>query len=211
MSVHIDLQSLSFAAMLQASKQLYTLGHDGTWNEEEVKPLIKALAVSDPLTAYDVYNPQDVMPGFKILAHCFEKENIKDKKNINIVKYARIAMNLERTITRNSDTTRRLFAKLDRAIEYADENLLDELNIEYLQKLADIYREEITQRNVYAFLVFGARQYLQLHDIQMKIRVMLLCLLRAVVLWRQLGGRRRSFFFRSLQLSNYAKNFVENH
>jgi high frequency lysogenization protein len=211
MASDIGLQALCVAAMLQAAKQLYTLGQEGHWTESEVTPLIKAISVTDPITAYDVYNKNDLYAGFKILSTIFSKSASNDKEIIlHAFRYAKVGMNLERAITKKNIVSETFFKRLDKIIEYADENLLDELNDEYHQRLADFYNNLISKPGIFLFMILGKKEYLTRPEVQRKVRVMIICIFRAVVLWRQVGGRRRSFFLRASKLSNYAQDFLFN-
>ncbi|MDD6178009.1 MAG: DUF489 family protein [Ruminobacter sp.] len=209
MAADIPLQALGFAAMLQAAKQLWSLAQEGAWSEEETIPLINALAVSDPLTAYDVYKISDVMPGFRLLATCLGSD--KNPQHIAILKYVEYGMKLERCLHKSQNNLNHLFNQLDKAIEYADEHLLKATDDEYLQLLDDVYQENITKTKVYSFLVYGLEEHLKKPSIQTKIRAILLSLLRAVVLWRQLGGKKRTLIFRTISLSRYANELIKQH
>ena len=107
MAADIPLQALGFAAMLQAAKQLWSLAQEGAWSEEETIPLINALAVSDPLTAYDVYKISDVMPGFRLLATCLDSD--KNPQHIAILKYVEYGMKLERCLHKSQNNLNHLF------------------------------------------------------------------------------------------------------
>jgi high frequency lysogenization protein len=63
-----------------------------------------------------------------------------------------------------------------------------------LSNLAGIYSDQISNLGP-RIQVSGAPLYLQQPQVQHKIRALLLAGIRACVLWRQLGGRRRQILF----------------
>jgi|SRR5574344_26702 high frequency lysogenization protein len=208
MATDISLQALSFAAICQTVAQLQALGRFGSWTEQEVTPLLRALTVSDPKTAYDVFPENDLKPGFSHLIKTFGNEESREERNMEIAKYVFEAISLERKLNRNPDVMKRIFDRLDTAIAYADEHLLSVTDDEYVEMLADIYKQEVSDAKIYSFLVYGNSTYLQQRMVQIRIRALLLSAIRAVVLWRQLGGRRRTFIFRRKHLVAYATNVL---
>lgn len=210
MATDISLQALSFAAICQAVAQLQELGRFGNWREGDVTPLLHALSVSNPETAYDVYPEEKIKSGFKNIIDSFgNKEQAHEGKNLEIAKYVFSAIALERKINSDPRVMKRIFDKLDSAIAYADEHLLSATDDEYVEKLAEIYKQEVTDTKLFRFLIFGEPVYLKQRMVQVRIRALLLSAIRAVVLWRQLGGRRRTFIFRRKHLVAYAESMLK--
>ena len=65
---------------------------------------------------------------------------------------------------------------------------------------ADLY-SSIISPNFPKLIIFGEEEYLQRIDNQELIRALLLAAIRAIVLWRQVGGRRRFFHFSAARQS----------
>ena len=73
-----------------------------------------------------------------------------------------------------------------------------------IKMFADLY-SSIISPNFPKLIIFGEEEYLQRIDNQELIRALLLAAIRAIVLWRQVGGRRRFFIFRRKAIIEYAR------
>ena len=76
-----------------------------------------------------------------------------------------------------------------------------------IASLADVYGEVISPLGP-KIQVFGKPELLKQTSTQQKIRALLLAGIRSAVLWRQLGGKRRHFFFAKKKIIHAAKSYL---
>lgn len=197
-------ESIALAALFQCCAQIARVANTGFWDEHAASAVIRGLLVTNPQTVEDIYAPGRLMTGFKQLVESFDRTMVnKTSDTIAITQNALKLIALEVSISRNSEIFNRMGSEIDRLasnilaskpdyLESSPEIILDSA---YLRDFSSLYQSLISP-NFQKLIIYGEEQYLRDTANQDKIRALLLSGIRAVVLWRQLGGRRRFLFFR---------------
>ncbi len=216
MADNIAVQCLAFAAVCQSALLIQRLSRFGSWDidgtEDAALTLIKSIRVENPRTAYDVFDDVALRRGYQVIVDIFGGINSSDEKTMELTKYLFSFLNLGSKVFKDSAMLNALdeaFKKLE-GTYLASECTPKELDPEYLRGLATIYKELISKSSYGKILIMGNRTYLQQEDIQCRIRSLLIAAIRAVVLWRQLGGRRLKLFFGRKNLLAYATQHLKN-
>lgn len=192
-------QVMALAAMCQITKAVQQVAQTGSISDSELNQLLSGILVTNPKTPSDVFADMYLRPGFRLVAEQLESG---ESKSIELVKYVGGLIQLERSLNANPKALNELGRRIDLV-----SNKLEHLNLSdesIVANLADIYAEVISpigQR----IQVFGKPALLQQKSVQNRIRALLLAGIRAAVLWRQVGGKRRHFFFGKSKIVKIAK------
>ncbi|NOU49011.1 high frequency lysogenization protein HflD [Pseudoalteromonas sp. JBTF-M23] len=181
---------MPLAAMCQITKLVQKTAKYGQFNERETESFLRSIVNLTPDKPEDVYSdPFALKSGYRILLSQLSPQGDKD---VEMVKYIGSLMQLERALMSNKSALDELAKRLkdvERQLQHFD--ITDSTII---AALADIYSEVISPLGQ-KIQVFGEPELLKQSATQQKIRALLLAGIRSAVLWRQLGGKRRQFFF----------------
>ncbi len=226
MATDITPLAVSFAAICQTAYLLQELGRFGIFHEELAYPLVYALEVTDPETAMDVYPEKDVMAGYRIMLEAFASRNAREQNKImELHRYILGAIRLGKTLMSRPNILNNVYDQLDLLldVDYVERFITTDdpnnttghtlIEDSYMSDLAKIYRSEISDCKVFSFLVFGEESYLSQQQIQDRIRALLLCILRAAILWLQVGGSSgqfKLFFFQMKPMLIHAQQMLRH-
>lgn len=194
---------LPLAAMCQISKLVQKTAKYGQFNEAEVSTFLKSIVNLSPAHPEDVYDDKWVLKdGYKTLVQQLSPEGEKD---VELVKYVGSLMQLERALSANPKALDELASRLNQI----ERQLLhfDICDSTIVSAFADIYSQVLSPLGQ-KIQVFGQPDLLKQPSYQHKIRALLLAGIRSAVLWRQLGGKRRQFFFGKKKIIEIAKNSI---
>lgn len=200
----IKAETIALAALFQACQQIQRVAYTGYMDDHAAACLLKALIVTDPQTVEDIYNPGQLLTGFKQLIESFgSSASDKTSQTIEITRNALKVISLEANIERNSKVYNRMGSEIDRLKEVMIQDNPDFMSAEpstvltpeNLKEFSSIYQSLISP-NFDKLIIYGEERFLRESENQEKIRSLLLAAIRAVVLWRQVGGRRRFLIFR---------------
>ena len=211
----IKSETIALAALFQCCTQIQRLASTGYYDEQSVSCVLRALLVTDPRTIEDIYEPSRLMVGFKQLVDSFGKSDVtKTATTIEVTKMALKLISLAHHVERNSKIFGRLSDEIDglkRAVT-AEHPDFFEAGISVVNDPTNIHLfgslyQSIISPNFAKLLIYGEERHLRIPENQEKIRALLLAGIRAVILWRQVGGRRRFLVFRRKAILEYAKKF----
>lgn len=212
----IKSEAIALAALFQCSLQIDRLSQTGYYDEKAVATVIRALLVTKPKTIEDIYNPSDLTVGFRQLINSTDKSDTqKVLMSRDITSLAFKIIELAVRVEKNS----RVFAKLSDEIDSLENAVLTEhenflegdaavVNLQSNFHLFGSLYQSIISPNFPPLIIYGQENILKDTDNQEKIRSLLLAGIRAVLLWRQVGGRRRYFIFRRNKILETAKKFA---
>jgi high frequency lysogenization protein len=159
--------------------------------------------VTDPNSPEEIYRSQaDLKVGYQLVVQQLDSG---PKKSVELVKYVGGLIQLERALNSKPQQLNLLGTKIEDIkrrlshFEITDESVI--------AGLADIYAEVVSPLGQ-RIQVFGDPDLLQQKSIQNKIRSLLLVGIRAAVLWRQMGGKRRQFILSKGKLVRIAKTMI---
>ena len=128
-------------------------------------------------------------------------------KDVEITRYIANLLSIERKLSASKNS---MAALGDRISNVQRQQLhLDLTDNQMLSNLASVYTDVVSPiaRKIQ---VAGDPEMLKLPDNQHRVRALLLAGVRAAVLWRQLGGKRRHILFNRQQILDSAENTLKN-
>lgn len=195
---------MALAAACQSLAMIKELARTGSTNDAMLTTLMNSIVNTEPQNAAELYGgARNIKTGLEIVIR--QLNNRPQSKDNDITRYLAGIMALERRLTRSANG----FASLaDRINEIKRQqqhfNLTDP---QMLSNLAAIYTDVISPLGAKIQIV-GLPQQIQKQIVQNKIRSLLLATMRSIVLWRQLGGRRRHLIFQRKKILHTTQHFL---
>jgi high frequency lysogenization protein len=184
-------QIMALAAVCETAWLVQQIARQGTCDEQALRVLLNSILNTDPPTAESVYPDRFLLrDGYTSLVE--QLGNNRNPKNIEMTRYVIGMVALERKLSGR----KRVMQAMGDRINQAKRQVLhfDILSDAVLANFASIYSDLISTLGP-RIQIAGAPLYLQQPLVQNKIRALLLAGIRASVLWRQVGGRRRHILF----------------
>ena len=185
-------QTLTFAAICQVSYLVQQLCRSGQIDEDELAMLLRSITITSPENTLAVYGGQisHLKTGLKVLTdHLGNQSKHKDPE---LTRYIVGLLNLERRLTKKGQSMQELARRIEQAKRQLDHYEITSDTL--LSSLASIYSDIISPLGA-RIQVAGEPDILKQPINQHKIRALLLAGIRAAVLWRQVGGKRRNILF----------------
>ncbi len=198
-------KNLALAAVCQAAALAREVARTGECDEDAFATCINSIIIIDAPRTEDIFaGISGIKLGFKTLeAQLNSKPQAKDGE---ITRYIAGILGLERKLMRNSTA----MANLGQRIQQAQRQSLHYplLDVQMLENLASIYSDVISPIGP-RIQVAGSPTQLNKRLNQHKIRALLLAGIRAAVLWRQLGGKRRQILFSRRKILRCAEHTLQ--
>lgn len=196
-------QVMALAAMCQVAKQVQKIAQYGSSNDYELEKLLTSIVQTSPDSPSDVYQgTENLRDGYKIL---LDQLSAGEKKDVEIVKYVGGLMQLERALSAKASSLAELGKSIDDIKRRLDHFAITDDTV--ITALADIYSKVLSPLG-HRIQVYGKPDLLKQQLVQHKIRALLLAGIRSAVLWRQMGGKRRHFFFAKRKILAIAKTKI---
>lgn len=194
-------QTMAFAALSQCAQLAHNMAKNGTVDNAQWSVVINGLLCTTPNSYLDVYSPSsDLFLGYKTLLT--QLSDSGEGRSIEITKYITGLISLERKLSASNQSISMMGQRLDQV-----KRQLHHFNINddaVIANMASIYSDIISPLGA-KIQITGTPAQLQQQAVQQKIRALLLAGVRAAVLWRQMGGKRRHLFFSRKELVRNAK------
>ncbi len=185
---------IALAALMQSVSLVQQIAETGQFNQSDFETLLNSLLATDATSTEAVYGGLGhLASGLKTLNQQLSKD--KSQKEVALLRYTINLLHLERKLAKRPAMMDLISREIDQApqqIEYFG----DINNPQVIARLADIYHRTISELSP-RIQVQGNPTFLQQADNVNRIRALLLCGIRAAILWRQKGGRRWQFIFQS--------------
>lgn len=197
-------RTLAFAGICQAAHLVQQVARNGSCDEASLRESLSSILITDPTHPLEVYNNTHlaVRDGYRTLVEQLGADG--SQKNAELTRYVVSLIALERKLAKRKDILAMLGERITQVHrQQAHFDLLDE---QILANLASIYSDLISPIGP-RIQVAGTPLYLQQSMVQHKVRALLLAGIRAVVLWRQLGGSRTQIIFSRKKMVELAKRF----
>lgn len=195
-------QVVALAGIAQAAALVDKLARTGSDDADAFNTLVHGLLETNPSTTEAVFiDCAHLRLGLVTLRHILyqgaatSQNNTSDPSNYGeILRYALSMIHLERKLSANSEmlaTVRKRLEQTKRQIEHigSSDSTTAYRNENVLANIASIYSDTLSTFR-FRIQVNGNPDYLQQELIVHKIRCLLLCGIRAAVLWKQMGGGR---------------------
>ena len=197
---HIEKQ-LALAGVCQAAALVQLLARRGTVEKLALESSLSSVLVIDADTPQHVLGSlQNLKLGFQTLLR--QLDNSPKDKDVEITRYITSILGLERKLAKHDKAMTELgerISHVQRQLAYV------EIENEQVQaSLASIYSDIISPLAP-KIQIAGSATYLQKTINQHRVRAILLAGVRAAVLWRQMGGKRRQLIFKRKHIVHSAK------
>ncbi|KEA63873.1 a protein of unknown function perhaps involved in purine metabolism [Marinobacterium lacunae] len=211
-----DEQAIALAGVFQAASLVEQIARRGMVAQNSYEASIASLFVSNPKVTEDVFGGVRELP-FNLSLGLKQMQELVDKRsgglNPDIMRYALSLIQLERKLNARPDMLDEIGKRLDQIAEKAkyfagthdgepvqradgfDPSIYTHSNV--IAGIAALYQDTLSTFSI-RIQVGGDPRHLQNSENAARIRALLLAGIRAVILWRQVGGKRwHLFFFRS--------------
>ena len=205
--------TITFAAICQVAHLVQQVSRNGQVDDSELAMLLNSIVTTSPDNTLAVYGGElaNVKQGLELLINHLgdsknengKKSNVKDPE---FTRYIISLINLERRLTKQPQQLAKLGERID-----ATKRQLDHYSITsdtLIASFASVYSDIISPLGA-RIQVTGEPNILKQTTSQHKIRALLLAGIRSTVLWRQVGGKRRTILFNRNKLVNTAKELLE--
>lgn len=210
-------QTITLAAVFQAAHFVQQVSRTGQIDEHELAILVNSITVTSPNNTLAVFGNEliNVKLGLKLLINHLSdspntnsttNNNTKKAKNPEVTRYIIGLINLERKLAKQP----KKLAQLGNRIE-ASKRQIEHYSITsdtLISSFASIYSDIISPLGA-PIQVAGDPSILKQPQNQHKIRALLLSGIRATVLWRQVGGKRRNIFFKRSKIVKTAQQLLD--
>lgn len=180
---------LAFIAMCQCCELVTRVSRKQTVTLEDYETVFKGIAVINADNVSDIYSD---LNGLKIGLELYEDALRGRRKNTPMTNYLFAVINLTLSLLRNPEALDELSQAINTLPQAYEFFSLDDAKLH--EKLALIYKDIVSPAGP-KVVVLGDKQTLSDPSAQNLIRALLLAAVRATVLWRQVGGRRRQLIF----------------
>lgn len=196
-------QVMALAAMCQVAKQVQKIAQYGSANDSDLDVLFTSIVETSPASPADVYQGKhNLRDGYKTL---MAQLTAGAQKDVEIVKYVGGLMQLERILNSEPKSLAELGRRIDDIHRRLDHFAITDDTV--VAGLADIYSSVLSPLG-HRIQVYGKPELLKQQQTQNKIRALLLAGIRSAVLWRQMDGKRRHFFFAKRKIIAIAKTNI---
>ncbi|BBT67401.1 high frequency lysogenization protein HflD [Aeromonas caviae] len=203
MSDKFQDRTMAFAGICQAAYLVQKVARDGSCDEASLRESLQSILVTNPTQPLEVFGSHlAIRDGYRALVEQLGADG--SQKNAELTRYVVSLIALERKLAKRKDILNMLgerISQIGRQQQHFD--LFDE---QILANMASIYSDLISPIGP-RIQVAGTPLFLQQPLVQHKVRALLLAGIRAVVLWRQLGGSRTQIIFARKKMVELAKRF----
>lgn len=184
-------QQLALAGVCQVASLVQAIARKGSCELTAFEASISSVLVTEPENPQQVFGAlANLRIGFSTLAA--QLDGNSKQKDAELTRYIASILSLERKLNRNPSS----LSKLAERISHVQRQLahIDFESTQNIASLASIYTDVVSPLAP-KIQVAGNPAYLGLESNQQKVRALLLAGVRAAVLWRQMGGKRRHILF----------------
>ena len=197
--------NLALAGVCQAAALVQQLARRGSADTDAVEASLSSILVTSPETPQQVFGQlSNLKLGYSTLAaQLSDKQNTKDTE---LTRYVASILGLERKLSKKT----KAMQELGDRISHVQRQLahIDFQNPQIVSSLASIYSDIISPIGT-PIQVAGNPEILKQPVNQHKIRALLLAGIRSSVLWRQVGGKRRSILFSRSKIVGCAEQLLK--
>jgi high frequency lysogenization protein len=206
-------QTITFAAICQVAHLVQKVSRNGQVNDEELAVLLNSVITTSPENTLAVYGGElvNVKQGLELLINHLGDSSKADSKDAKVkdpefTRYIISLINLERRLIKQPKQLAQLAERIEATKRQLEHYPITSETL--IASFASIYSDIISPLGA-RIQVTGEPSILKQTDTQHKIRALLLAGIRSTVLWRQVGGKRRTIIFSRTKLVKTAKELLE--
>ncbi len=194
---------IALAAITQVAANVSTIAQHNQFDQTQLLTAIKSIAVDNPANTLEVFGDiSQLKTGLELLIRNFTAKRV----NPDIGRYLVNLTTLERQLVKSPEIFKQLGNRIEASKRQLEFYPID--SPEILKIYAGIYRDTISKLPL-KIQVVGKQEYLQQEVNQDRVRALLLAGVRAAVLWRQVGGKRRQILFQRKALVKHAEQLIQ--
>ncbi|MGB1197994.1 MAG: high frequency lysogenization protein HflD [Thalassotalea sp.] len=199
-------QTLTLAAICQVSHGVQRLSRHGQIDNKSLNTLLNSIMNTSPSNTLEVYGDEfsNVKTGLETLVT--HLGNNSQQKDPEITRYVVSLLSLERRLNKNASTLQQLGERIEQCQRQLMHYDIDSDTL--IASLASIYSDIISPLGT-PIQVAGNPEILKQPANQHKIRALLLAGIRSAVLWRQVGGKRRTILFSRSKIVECAQDLLQ--
>lgn len=189
-------QTIALAAICQSALLVCHASKGKAIDKDAAKQLFNGVMETTPNSVFDVYqNIQDLRTGCDSMLK--QMSGKTDRKDMELTRYIAGMMALSKKLMHSKKAQKHLSEAIEQVARRLDH--FDIVSDTVMSNFADGYSKAISPLGQ-KIQVMGDPNVLTQDVVQNKIRALLLAGVRAAVLWRQMGGKRRQFIFNRKQI-----------
>ena len=199
-------QALAFAAICQSAQLVQQVARTGSIDETAYITCLKSLVITDPEHIEEIFGEAaNLRQGFTSMVAQLSDQG--DSRDVEVTKYVISMLALERKLSKRGEALGMMSERLNQIkrqlhhFEITDDPLV--------ANLASIYTDIISPLGA-RIQIAGTPALLKQTPVQHKIRALLLAGIRACVLWRQVGGKRRHLLLSRKQMIHGAQAYLDH-
>ncbi|WP_086931363.1 high frequency lysogenization protein HflD [Agarilytica rhodophyticola] len=197
--------AIALAGAAQAINLVEQLAKTGYLRSEEFEIAVDSLFEQNPENTESVFGSvQQLRLGLQILLSLLESH--RDPKNADALRYMLGVIHIQKRLAKRNDVMNIIGSRLQKA-QYQVQHF-GKTHENVVSNIADIYTDTISKFQ-YRIQVTGEYSYLQQPRLAAQVRVLLLAAIRAITLWRQIGGSRWQLLFYRNKIIEECKILVE--
>ncbi|HZP67828.1 MAG TPA: high frequency lysogenization protein HflD [Rudaea sp.] len=194
---------IALAGLFQALALVRAIAQRGTCDEAAMRESLASVLRIDADTPADVFGGiGNVRLGLETLIAELGEEGMRDA---TMARMAVTVLRLERSLARRPDMRTKLRDEIEAIATMVARPQAVEIDL--AARYARLYAETLSRLKP-RVMVEGSHVYLDQPGKQNQIRALLLAAIRAVVLWRQLGGTQWRLLFRRKQYAMLARGLL---
>ena len=202
---NLEKQTITMAAICQASVLVQKIARTGTGEEAELAVMLNSIMVTSPESILEVYSNDiaHLTAGLKALIE--QLGNQTSKKDPELTRYVVSLLGLERRLANKKNQLSLLGERIEQSQRQLAHYQITSDTL--IASLASIYSDLLSPIGT-PIQVAGEPSLLKQQSNQHKIRALLLAGVRSSVLWRQVGGKRRNILFGRTKLVACAQKLL---
>ncbi|TRX57511.1 high frequency lysogenization protein HflD [Thalassomonas sp. M1454] len=199
-------QSIAFAAICQSAVMVQGIARKNQLDDDLFTLMLNSIINMTPSNTLNVYGDELVNLQDGLTMMFTQIGDSSAKKDPELTRYIVSLMNLERRLKGNAKALALLEKKIDDCQRQLAHFAID--SDQMTSNLASIYTDVISPLGA-KIQIAGEPNILKQVGNQNRIRALLLAGIRATVLWRQVGGKRRTILFKRRSFVTAAKDLLK--
>ncbi|MGJ8680710.1 high frequency lysogenization protein HflD [Paraglaciecola sp.] len=192
--------NLALAGICQAAAIVKQIARSTDYDHAALESSIRSITITQPDNTEQVFGDVSQLTlGFKTLLSQLGNQSNKD---VEVTRYIANLLSIERKLSPNNKAMAALGDRITNI--QRQQQHLDLLDTQMLRNLDSVYSDVVSPLGR-KIQVGGDPALLKREDNQYRVRAALLAGVRAAVLWRQLGGRRRHILLNRQQILKSAQ------
>ena len=198
--------NIALAGLCQAAALVKQIARSNEFDSQALATSLNSIAITNSENTEQVFGDTNQLAlGYQTILE--QLSNQSNNKDVEVTRYIANLLSIERKLSSSKKT---MSALGERISNIKRQQLhLDITDSQMLSNLASIYTDVVSPvtRKIQ---VAGDPTLLKRPDNQHRVRAILLAGVRAAVLWRQLGGKRRHILFNRQQILDSAEHTLNN-